>query len=45
MREVELATITAAQHGGAGVVDVREPFENVAGHVTGAVASGLHAVA
>jgi rhodanese-related sulfurtransferase len=36
MREVDLATFAAAHRDGAVVIDVREPFEYVAGHVPGA---------
>jgi rhodanese-related sulfurtransferase len=36
MREVDLDTFAAAHGGGAAVIDVREPFEYVAGHVPGA---------
>jgi rhodanese-related sulfurtransferase len=36
LREVDLATFAAAHRGGAIVIDVREPFEYVAGHVSGA---------
>jgi rhodanese-related sulfurtransferase len=36
MREVDLATFTAAHRGGALVIDVREKVEYVAGHVPGA---------
>lgn len=36
MREVDQAAFAAAHAGGAFVIDVREPFEYVAGHVPGA---------
>ncbi|TNH31117.1 rhodanese-like domain-containing protein [Micromonospora orduensis] len=36
MREVNLADFAAAHAEGAAVVDVREPFEYVEGHVPGA---------
>ena len=36
MREVNLADFAAAYADGAAVVDVREPFEYVEGHVPGA---------
>ena len=36
MREVTLTAFAAAHAGGALVIDVREPFEYVAGHVPGA---------
>ena len=36
MREVTLTAFAAAHAGGAVVIDVREPFEYVAGHVPGA---------
>jgi rhodanese-related sulfurtransferase len=36
MREVDLVTFAAAYRDGATVIDVREPFEYVAGHVPGA---------
>lgn len=36
MREVDLATFTAAHADGAVVIDVREPGEYVTGHVPGA---------
>jgi rhodanese-related sulfurtransferase len=36
MREVDLAGFAAAHRGGAVVIDVREPFEYVSGHVPGA---------
>ncbi|GGR74232.1 hypothetical protein GCM10010169_17620 [Micromonospora fulviviridis] len=36
MHEVNLADFAAAHAEGAAVVDVREPFEYVAGHVPGA---------
>jgi rhodanese-related sulfurtransferase len=36
MREVDLATFAAAHRDGATVIDVREPYEYVAGHVPGA---------
>ncbi|WP_406044238.1 rhodanese-like domain-containing protein [Micromonospora sp. NBC_00898] len=36
MREVNLADFAAAHADGAAVVDVREPFEYVEGHVPGA---------
>ncbi len=36
MREVDLARFAAAHRDGAMVIDVREPFEYVAGHVPGA---------
>ena len=36
MREVDLATFAAAHRDGAVVIDVREPFEYVVGHVPGA---------
>ncbi|MER6591079.1 rhodanese-like domain-containing protein [Micromonospora purpureochromogenes] len=36
MREVNLAEFAAAHADGAAVVDVREPFEYVEGHVPGA---------
>ncbi len=36
MREVDLAAFAAAHRDGAVVIDVREPFEYVAGHVPGA---------
>lgn len=36
MREVDLATFAAAHRDGATVIDVREPFEYVTGHVPGA---------
>lgn len=36
MREVDQAAFAAAHRDGAVVIDVREPFEYVAGHVPGA---------
>lgn len=36
MREVDLTTFAAAHADGALVIDVREPYEYVAGHVPGA---------
>jgi rhodanese-related sulfurtransferase len=36
MGEVDLATFSAAHRDGAVVIDVREPYEYVAGHVPGA---------
>jgi rhodanese-related sulfurtransferase len=36
MREVDLATFAAAVADGAMVIDVREPYEYIAGHVSGA---------
>jgi rhodanese-related sulfurtransferase len=36
MREVDPAVFAAAHRGGATVIDVREPFEYVTGHVPGA---------
>lgn len=36
MREVDLSTFVAAHADGAVVIDVREPFEYVSGHVPGA---------
>ncbi|HET8661867.1 MAG TPA: rhodanese-like domain-containing protein [Micromonosporaceae bacterium] len=36
MREVDLPAFVAAHRGGALVIDVREPFEYVTGHVPGA---------
>jgi len=36
MREVGLATFAIRHRDGAVVIDVREPFEYVAGHVPGA---------
>jgi rhodanese-related sulfurtransferase len=36
LREVDLAAFAAAHRDGAVVIDVREPFEYVAGHVSGA---------
>ena len=36
MREVDLAAFVAAHRDGAVVIDVREPFEYVIGHVPGA---------
>jgi rhodanese-related sulfurtransferase len=36
MREVDLATFAARHRDGAPVIDVREPFEYIAGHVPGA---------
>jgi rhodanese-related sulfurtransferase len=36
MREVDQTTFAAAHRGGAVVIDVREPYEFVAGHVPGA---------
>jgi rhodanese-related sulfurtransferase len=35
MREVDLATFAAAHQGGAVVIDVREPYEYLGGHVPG----------
>jgi rhodanese-related sulfurtransferase len=37
MREVDLAAFAAAFRDGAVVIDVREPYEYVAGHVSGAL--------
>jgi rhodanese-related sulfurtransferase len=36
MREVDLAAFAAAHRDGATVIDVREPFEYLTGHVPGA---------
>lgn len=36
MREIDLATFAAAHGDGAVVIDVREPFEYLSGHVPGA---------
>lgn len=36
MREIDLATFAARHRDGAIVIDVREPFEYVSGHVPGA---------
>ncbi len=36
MREVDLATFAAARRDGATVIDVREPYEYLGGHVPGA---------
>jgi rhodanese-related sulfurtransferase len=36
MREIDLATFAARHRGDAVVIDVREPFEYVLGHVPGA---------
>jgi rhodanese-related sulfurtransferase len=36
MREVDLATFVAAHRDGAAVIDVRQPYEYLAGHVPGA---------
>jgi len=36
MREVSLTAFTAAHAGGAIVIDVREPYEYIEGHVPGA---------
>jgi rhodanese-related sulfurtransferase len=36
MREVDLAMFAAAHRDGAAVIDVREPYEYVTGHVPGA---------
>lgn len=44
MREVDLATFAAAHRDGAAVIDVREPFEYVTGHVPGAHLVPLHRV-
>jgi rhodanese-related sulfurtransferase len=45
MREVDQTTFVAAHRDGAVVVDVREPFEYVGGHLPGAVLMPLRELA